>query len=181
MYFPNSLGFQFEFLCKYGFGLFDKDNSNFHRWGNEWFYTFFGRSCTGCKWQPWMFKWDNHSCWRSGIQVTLSKYWFSNSPNWIVHGAYLKFIWLYVFFEPLLCLYYFNQGFMQYILINYKNYTYIDLFIQCNYSVKSGSLFQGYKSNLQLFCQICTFFFLPQSCQICTFFCQICTFFLFNA
>ena len=28
----------------------------------------------------------------------------------------LKFMWLYVFFEPLLCLYYFNQGFMQYIL-----------------------------------------------------------------
>ena len=30
------------------------------------------------------------------------------------------------------------------------------------------------------FCQICTFFFLPKSCQFCTFFCQICTFFLFN-
>ena len=30
------------------------------------------------------------------------------------------------------------------------------------------------------FCQICTFFVLPKSCQICTFFCQICTFLLFN-
>ena len=40
----------------------------------------------------------------------------SNSPSRLFLVLILKFMWLYVFFEPLLCLYYFNQGFMQYIL-----------------------------------------------------------------
>ena len=51
--------------------------------------------------------------------------------------------------------------------------------------VRSGTnhppLFVAISQICTFFCQICTFFFLPKSCQICTFFCQICTFFLCDA